>query len=428
MKVDTMRAIDRYVGIPLCFAVSWAFRIKEKLFRPKAQKPKKVLFVELSEMGSAILADPAMRWLKEQGCELHFVIFKSNAVSLDLLKTIPSDNIYTIRSDSFVTLTTDTLNFLKWCRKKGIDTVIDLELFSRVTSLMSRLSGAVNRVGYDGVHEEGLYRGNHLTHPVMYNPHMHISRNFMALVRAALQPAGEPYQRQLITQDEIDLARAEISEKDQQKVIEKIRSLYPEFQPGKQRLMLVNPNASDLLPQRRWMADRFAEVIRTVLADYPDVLVVITGAPAEREGAESLKAAVNNHRCLNSAGVFLFNELVPLYSISALMVSNDSGPPHFASVTDLPTYVIFGPETPSLYGALGHSTPIYAGLACSPCVSAGNHRKTSCTDNQCLKAIYPEQVLNAIRPALDPVIVKTPVQSLEADLQKAQKAKTEEVS
>ena len=115
------------------------------------------------------------------------------------------------------------------------------------------------------------------------------------------------------------------------------------------------------------------------------------------------------------------------------MVSNDSGPPHFASVTDLPTYVIFGPETPSLYGALGNSTPIYAGLACSPCVSAGNHRKTSCTDNQCLKAIYPEQVLKAIRPTLDPVIAKTSLQSFEADLpepqvQKAKAVNTEEVS
>ncbi len=406
MNVDTMRAIDRYVGIPLCFAVSWAFRLKEKLVCPKAQKPQKVLFVELSEMGSAILADPAMRWLKEQGCELHFVIFKSNAVSLDLLKTIPSENIFTIRSDSFVTLTLDTLKFLAWCRKKGIDTVIDLELFSRVTSLMSRMSGAVNRVGYDGVHEEGLYRGNHLTHPVMYNPHMHISRNFMALVRAALKPEGEPYQRQLISQDEINLARAEVSQGDQQRVIEKIQTLYPEFQPGNQRLMLVNPNASDLLPQRRWMADRYAEVLRSVLADYPDILVVITGAPAEREGAESLKVEVNNDRCLNSAGLFLFEELVPLYSISTLMLSNDSGPPHFASVTELPTYVIFGPETPKLYGALGNSTPIYAGLACSPCVSAGNHRKTSCMDNQCLKAISAEDVLNTIRPTLEGVIAK----------------------
>lgn len=409
MNVDTMRAVDRYVGIPLCFLVSWIWRLKERLFPPKNCQPGNVLFIELSEMGSAILADPAMRWLKDQGCTLHFVIFKTNAPSLELLKTISAERIYTINASNFFSLTLDTLRFLLWCRKKKIDTVIDLELFSRVTSLMSRLSGAVNRVGYDGVHEEGLYRGGHLTHPVMYNPHRHISRNFMALVRAALEPAGQPYLRQIIDSEQIRLARAVVSSNEQQAVIAKIQTLAPDFKPGRQALMLVNPNASDLLPQRRWMAERFAQVIRSVLADYPDILVIITGAPAEKDGAERLKNAVSHERCLNSAGLFLFKELVPLYSISALMLSNDSGPPHFASVTGLPTFVIFGPETPTLYGALGQSTPIYAGLACSPCVSAGNHRKTSCTDNQCLKAITPEQVLATIRPTLEGLRARIPL-------------------
>ena len=83
------------------------------------------------------------------------------------------------------------------------------------------------------------------------------------------------------------------------------------------------------------------------------------------------------------------------------MVSNDSGPPHFASVTGLHSFVLFGPETPALYGALGgRSTPIYLGLACSPCVSAANHRKTPCKDNVCLQRITPEQVFETLRPRL----------------------------
>lgn len=401
MKVDTMRIIDRYAGIPLCFIVSLLFRIKDTLFRPKRKNPKKILFIELSEMGSAILADPAMRWIQNQNCELHFVIFKNNAVSLNILKTIPPENIYTLCPDNLLTLGVDTLKFLLWCRQKGIDTVIDLECFSRITSLMSRMSGAVNRAGYDGVHEEGLYRGKHLTHPVMYNPHIHISKNFMALVHALFQKDESPYQRILICADDVKLIHPIIHKEEKNAVVDKLISLYPPFELGKQRLMLVNPNASDLLPQRRWMPDRFAYVIQDVLANYSDVVVVITGSASEYEGAENLKSQVNNKRCLNSAGLFLFNELIPLYSLSALMLSNDSGPPHFASVTTLPTFVIFGPETPNLYGALGNSTPIYAGLACSPCVSAGNHRKTTCTDNQCLKAIYPEDVLEVITPILE---------------------------
>ena len=83
------------------------------------------------------------------------------------------------------------------------------------------------------------------------------------------------------------------------------------------------------------------------------------------------------------------------------MVTNDSGPGHFAAVTDMHTFVIFGPETPALYGSLGKTTPIYAGLACSPCVSAANHRKTACRDNVCLQVIKPQQVFMAIEPFLE---------------------------
>lgn len=401
MKVDTMRKIDRYVGIPLCLLVCGWYRILETFIRPKPKAPKQVLLVELSEMGSAILVDPAMRWLKEKQCNLHFVIFEGNLCSLKLLNTVPPENIFTIRSDHFLWLAIDSLRFMFWCRERRIDTTIDLELFSRFTSLLCRMSGAVNRAGYHYVHEEGLYRGNHLSHPLMYNPHLHISRNFMALAKTVLGESGQPYQKDRIKEEDIALARAVIKPHLKESVINKIKVLQPGFKPGSHRLVLINPNASDLLPQRRWMPERFSVVIRSLLHSYDDILVLITGSPSEQPEAERLRVAVEDDRCLNSAGLFAFEELVPLYDMSALMLSNDSGPPHFASVTDLPTFVIFGPETPALYGALGNSTPIYAGLACSPCVSAGNHRKTSCADNQCLKVISPEQVIEMIKPVLD---------------------------
>ncbi|MCW5198635.1 glycosyltransferase family 9 protein, partial [Desulfobulbus sp. F3] len=102
----------------------------------------------------------------------------------------------------------------------------------------------------------------------------------------------------------------------------------------------------------------------------------------------------------NFAGAVTLAELPLLYSIALLMVTNDSGPGHFSSITPLPTFVLFGPETPKLYGSLGNATPIFAGLACSPCVSAANHRKTPCTDNKCLQAITVDQVFAALEPLL----------------------------
>ncbi|MRI34820.1 glycosyltransferase family 9 protein [Endozoicomonas sp. OPT23] len=400
MKVDTMRFIDRYFGQPICLLLQvlyWPVDYFQRRAKPVARK---VMFVELSEMGSAVLVDPAMRWLEQQDKELYFVIFEKNACSLGLLGTVPKENIFILKPDSIWTLLSSTVRFLLWVRKQKINTVVDLELFSRFTAILTRLSGAEIRAGFHRVHEEGLYRGNFLTHPVMYNAHKHISRNFMTLVQATLSADHQPYQKVLSEQEPV-LARAAVNKELREEVIQRLKQLTPVYQPGHSRLVLINPNASDLVPQRRWLRTSYAEVINGMLNQFDDVLVLITGSRSEQQGAEALRAMVKDQeRCVNSAGAFSFEQLVPLYSISEMMLSNDSGPPHFASVTDLRTYVLFGPETPALYSSLGNSVPIYAGLPCSPCVSAANHRKTSCQDNQCLKQITADQVLDLVIPFL----------------------------
>jgi chorismate mutase len=45
---------------------------------------------------------------------------------------------------------------------------------------------------------------------------------------------------------------------------------------------------------------------------------------------------------------------------------------------------------------VGNSIAITANLACSPCVSAANHRKTPCQDNVCMQAITVPQVLDKV--------------------------------
>ena len=86
-------------------------------------------------------------------------------------------------------------------------------------------------------------------------------------------------------------------------------------------------------------------------------------------------------------------ELLALYSLSRVLVTNDSGPAHFATLTSIQTLTLFGPETPKLFAANSpRSHTLWAGLACSPCVSAYNNRVTCCNDNQCMQRITVDQV------------------------------------
>jgi len=83
--------------------------------------------------------------------------------------------------------------------------VVDLELFARVTALLTVLCGAKKRVGFHAFHNEGLYRGNFLTHKVSYNPHIHIAKNFVALVNAAMAEVQEmPFSKVEIPDDEAE--------------------------------------------------------------------------------------------------------------------------------------------------------------------------------------------------------------------------------
>jgi ADP-heptose:LPS heptosyltransferase len=402
MNVDTMRRIDRLAGVPLCAVATALVRLRD-WFRPRTPRPaRRVLFVELSEMGSTLLASPAMRKAaKQPDAELYFVIFTRNVGSLQLVGTVPPDNIFTIRDTSLLAIARDTLAFLIWTRRKGIDTVVDLELFSRYTALLAGLSGADRRIGFYRFHQEGLYRGEMLTHRVTYNPHIHVAKNFIALIDALLAPVPTtPYAKTQIGDDQLKVEIAPASAQARTDVLGRICTL-TSFDPERQRLVLINPNASELLPHRRWMPERFGQLIGRILGAYDDVVVLITGAPEERDGAERL-AAAHAPRAVSFAGHSKLAELPALYAHAVLMVTNDSGPAHFSAAAGLPTIVLFGPETPKLYQPLGNSRAIYAGLACSPCVSAHNHRKTACTDNVCMQAIAVDEVFAAVADVLSP--------------------------
>ena len=163
----------------------------------------------------------------------------------------------------------------------------------------------------------------------------------------------------------------------------------------------MNPNASDLLPLRKWPTDRFQQLARSILDEYPDALIILTGAPREASAAERIRDELQSSRVISLAGATTMKQLIVLFSVCDVLITNDSGPAHFASMTKIQNIVLFGPETPKLYGPIdGHPHPIWAGLACSPCVNALNHRLSPCNNNKCMQAITVDHVVAKLRDCL----------------------------
>lgn len=398
-----MRGIDYFVGVPLCFVLSVLVRVFEALRGPRrSDGPRNVLFIELSEMGSTIVASAAIRKVQEhhRGGRHGFVIFSKNAPSLRLLGMFDEEAICTIRDDSLVHMAVDLIGFIRFCRVRRFDVVIDLELFSRVSSILSLISGAGTRVGFDNYQGEGLYRGDHLTHRVHYNPYHHMAQNFMALIDAlGDDPSAVPMPKRAIPVPALPV-RVGTEPAAYQHVRRALESCVP-ITEG--RTVVVNHDAGSLLPIRSWSVERFVELVGRLLAFDPKLVVVLMGIRESEASAHRIAEAVGDPRCASFVGrTRSLVDVIQLFHQSDLLITNDSGPAHFASLTPIPSITLFGPETPVLYGPLGpRAVHLYAGLACSPCLSALNHRNSPCTDNVCLQMIEVDEVFEHARRLLE---------------------------
>lgn len=384
MSVETMRWLDRWLGVPLCFLFScgvfWRRRARSGAL------PKRLLCIQLAEMGSWVLAAPTVHWLKSRGVACCFVSFAANGECLHAAGLASSGNTYLWRTTSPWFFCLDFARFLVWSWKQGFDATIDFEPCSRFSALLGLLAGARLRSGF---RHPGSYRGRLHNRPVPYREDQHMSANFLALA-AALIPGGavpEAWQAESDWRGSLDpLAWHHPG------VWESIWRAGGLPVGGEVPLILLNPNAGDLLPQRRWPAGNFVELARRLLAHDPTLHVGVLGAPWEMPRVDALVAEVDSARCVSFAGQVEVATLPILISRARLLVSNDSGPAHMAALTTTPTIVLFGPETPRLYQPLGNPRIIHAALPCSPCIRPANQRRSTCKDNLCMKAIAVDSV------------------------------------
>ena len=171
---------------------------------------------------------------------------------------------------------------------------------------------------------------------------------------------------------------------------------------GSAPLILLNPNASDLLPLRRWPSLRYVELARRLLERYPELFIGFTGAPAEAGPNNQLANEVGSSRVIPLAGKTTLRQVLALYTRSEILVTNDSGPAHFASMTPISVVALFGPETPALFSARSpNATALWAGIACSPCVNAYNNRQSICRNNVCMQAITVDDVFEKVTRIYD---------------------------
>ena len=393
---------DKIVGIPICFFFTLWSRLKKSLsHRPtKSEQFGKILFIQLTEIGSAILSYSAIKRINEAypKAEIYLLTLSENKeIQCFFDNIIPEERVLTVNIESWSKFIVSfaKLAFL-FCKTK-IELVFDFELFTRIGSVLSFLSGATHKVGFYGFNHEGLYRGNFLTHKVNYNCYQHMGLNFLSLVESISSlPSPYPTVKQILNKGMLELPRVRISDEQVSLMYEKIGRINQQITEFKQ-IILINPSGG-LLSIRAWPEEYYVELCKRILMR-SNYCIIVIGTVADCKLTGSIVELVKSKFCVNFAGeTSNIKELLALFKIAKAIVTSDSGCAHIASTTDIHNIVIFGPETPILYAPLSPSTKFfYKNIHCSPCLSAFNHRQTPCDgDNQCVKMISVDEVEKAL--------------------------------
>src|SRR3989344_8946134 len=339
-----VRVVERYAGSFVCFIFSSLHKLRST---PKSREIKKVLVIELVEMGAAVMAYSSLTYIRKQipDAEIHCLCLNSKKESWLLLDEIPRGNVHFIDDRSTGRLVLSLLKQTRALSRQKFDLIIDFELFLRISAIIAFLIRAKWRAGFYRYTMEGMYRGTFYDIKCAFNQNMHIAKNLLALTKSAIALNTNSYNYDgPIPASEI-VAPRYTSDGTLRKVVEaKMNSA-----SGSERgpLILVAPTVGLALPIRDYPKEQYVDVIKKLLQLYPTHRVVLVGSQDHKAVCASIRESVDDARCVDFAGeTASLRELVELFGMGELLISNDSGNPHFAAMVGLPSLVLFGPETP----------------------------------------------------------------------------------
>ncbi|MDX2038492.1 MAG: glycosyltransferase family 9 protein [Isosphaeraceae bacterium] len=152
-------------------------------------------------------------------------------------------------------------------------------------------------------------------------------------------------------------------------------------------------------PAKSWPVESFVQLGRALVERF-DLGVLMLCGPSEREAAREFTALANHPRIVSLADQPMSIGLSKAsVRRSALMVTTDSGPRHFAAAFDVPVVSLFGP-THIAWTRTYHPLAIHLSqpVPCGPC------QEPVCPEGhlRCMRELSPEAVLRAcLRLLLD---------------------------
>jgi lipopolysaccharide heptosyltransferase II len=325
----------------------------------KDLKPFRILIRASNWLGDSVISVPAVRAIKAGRPDAHITIAAPEKIA-SVWKLVPDiDEVLPLKPGSLFSVVKTILG------AASFDAAI---LFpnSLRTALEVWCAGIPRRVGFPGHHRRWLL-DQVVAEELPRGPIQHQVYRYLRMAREVGGPQAPPEIRKFLPRIKTNGAPAKLG-------------LCPGAEYG---------------PAKRWLPERFAEVA-LIIAEQRPVQWILFGTPADRERGAAIEETLGAH-CMNLIGQTTLDQLAAELGECALLLTNDTGTMHLATLIGVPVVAIFGSTEPHLTGPLGTGQGILRHqVECSPCFL-----RECPIDFRCMKAVSVEEVAAAVSAQLD---------------------------
>ena len=389
--------IDRTVGFITAVVMRFLTRLVGTILRRDhslPENPKVIAVAKIVGLGSIVYTGILCRALKGKFPKARLIYITSYS-SRELVKRMNYiDEIFLIDDRNVISMIRSTIFLIirLWQYRPAL--YFDMEVYSSWSAILATFSLALNRYGFYRKNAE-FKKGMH-THMIFFNTKRHISEVYSQM---ALCVGGTP--------DPNLISILNVPSEDKALCFQTLE----EIGINNNSIILVNVNASDLLIERRWLAEKWLDYLEQITQQFPDYTFLLIGSPNEHEYVAAISNNLSQsarNKVFNVAGRFTFGAFLALIERCVLMVTIDSGPLHLTVALNRPTISIWGPGAPEHYAPItGLNKVIYEPVYCSPCLYHADLPPCG-GNNVCVKDISALTILKATKEIITDIELHRP--------------------
>jgi ADP-heptose:LPS heptosyltransferase len=381
LEIRIKQKLDYFVGyalIGLFLPITRLLGITLRRDHSAKDQPGRILFIKLLGLGSLIVASDAITAIRMRYPGTRLILLTDANIAAGIAPFGLFDEIHVVNTHRLSATARDVLGFLARSWQWRNLWVIDLEVYSKLTTVFALMTLARNRFGF--YLSPVPFRKYLNTHNIVFDQQAFLEDNYDAMARE-VTGAPLPKPQSPARQHHLD-----------------------------KPYIILNNTCSSLANERKLTDKTLAEICSWILENTSYGLALL-GMPADRPAIDNLIATTpelqrQQKRIVNYAG--RAEDFPAYYSFlreqGVCLVTIDSGPLHIARKLGLPTVSVWGPTDPENYlkipaEEMHQHLFYYSKTPCSPCVH--RYHPLPCGGNNfCMKNIPSAVIIGKLRELL----------------------------